>query len=144
MIFVCLPDFLSSDYDISMNTIVTNMTLMRTVCNWVRKQGVTNNDPFFGYDMPKALYGTPYFLTIQERDQVLDADLTDDAELAEYRDMFVFQCMVGCRHSDLVTFTPKNIIDGVLEYIPIKTKGKLGDVVRVPLIPKAMAILDGP
>ena len=57
--------------------------------------------------------------------------------------MFVFQCMVGCRHSDLVTFTPKNIIDGVLEYIPIKTKGKLGDVVRVPLIPKAMAILDG-
>ena len=39
--------------------------------------------------MPKALYGTPYFLTIQERDQVLDADLTDDAELAEYRDMFV-------------------------------------------------------
>ncbi|MDO4179670.1 MAG: phage integrase SAM-like domain-containing protein [Bacteroidales bacterium] len=136
-------DFLSSDYDISMNTIVTNMTLMRTVCNWVRKQGVTNNDPFFGYDMPKALYGTPYFLTIQERDQVLDADLTDDAELAEYRDMFVFQCMVGCRHSDLVTFTPKNIIDGVLEYIPIKTKGKLGDVVRVPLIPKAMAILDG-
>jgi integrase len=136
-------DFLSSDYDISINTIVTNMTLMRTVCNWVRKQGVTNNDPFFGYDMPKALYGTPYFLTIQERDQVLDADLTDDAELAEYRDMFVFQCMVGCRHSDLVTFTPKNIIDGVLEYIPIKTKGKSGNVVRVPLIPKAMAILDG-
>ena len=96
-------DFLSSDYDISMNTIVTNMTMLRTVCNWVRKQGVTNNDPFFGYDMPKALYGTPYFLTIQERDQVLGADLTDDAELAEYRDMFVFQCMVGCRHSDLVT-----------------------------------------
>ena len=42
--------------------------------------------------------------------------LADDAELAEYRDMFVFQCMVGCRHSDLVTFTPKNIIDGCLLY----------------------------
>ena len=119
------------------------MTLLRTVINWVRKQGVTTNDPFIGYEMPKALYGTPYFLTIQERDQVLSCDLSDDAELAEYRDMFMFQCMVGCRHGDLVTFTPKNIIDGVLEYIPIKTKGKSGAVVRVPLIPKAMAIVNG-
>ena len=57
--------------------------------------------------------------------------------------MFVFQCMVGCRHGDLVSFTPKNIIDGVLEYIPIKTKGKSGAVVRVPLVPKAMAIVHG-
>ena len=135
--------FLLSEYDISLNTISTNMTLFRTVCNWVRKQGVTTNDPFFGYEMPKALYGTPFFLTVQERDQVLSFDLSDDAELAEYRDMFVFQCMVGCRHGDLVTFTPKNIIDGVLEYIPIKTKGKSGAVVRVPLVPKAMAIVDG-
>ena len=57
--------------------------------------------------------------------------------------MFVFQCMVGCRHGDLVTFTPKNIIDGVLEYIPHKTMGKSGRTVRVPLIPKAMAIVNG-
>ena len=135
--------FLLREYDISLNTISTNMTLFRTVCNWVRKQGVTTNDPFLGYEMPKALYGTPFFLTVQERDQVLSFDLSDDAELADYRDMFMFQCMVGCRHGDLVTFTPKNIIDGVLEYIPRKTKGKSGAVVRVPLIPKAMAIVDG-
>ena len=135
--------FLLGEYDISLNTISTNMTLFRTVCNWVRKKGVTTNDPFFGYEMPKALYGTPFFLTVQERDQVLASDLSEDAELAEYRDMFVFQCMVGCRHGDLVTFTPKNIIDGVLEYIPIKTKGKSGTVVRVPLVPKAMAIVHG-
>ena len=60
--------FLINECAISLNTICTNMTLLRTVCNWVRKQGVTTNDPFFGYEMPKALYGTPYFLTIQERD----------------------------------------------------------------------------
>lgn len=135
--------FLLGEYGISQNTIRTNMTLLRTVCNWVRKHGVTTNDPFFGYEMPKALYGTPFFLTVQERDQVLSFDLSDDAELADYRDMFMFQCMVGCRHGDLVTFTPKNIIDGVLEYIPRKTKGKSGAVVRVPLIPKAMAIVHG-
>lgn len=54
--------------------------------------------------------------------------------------MFVFQCMVGCRHSDLVTFTPENIIDGVLEYIPIKTINKVARTVRVPLVKKAMII----
>ena len=126
----------------SLNTVSTNMTLLRTVCNWARKQGGTSNDPFFGYEMPKPLYGTPFFLTVQERDQVLALDLTDDPGLAEYRDMFVFQCMVGCRHGDLVGFTPKNIIDGVLEYIPHKTMGKSGRTVRVPLIPKAKSIAD--
>ena len=133
--------FLFNVYGISVNTLCTNMTLLRTVFNWVRKQGVTTQDPFFGYEMPKALYGTPFYLTIQERDQVLSCDLSEDAELAEYRDMFVFQCMVGCRHGDLVTFTPKNIIDGVLEYIPRKTIGKSAHTVRVPLVPKAMAIV---
>ncbi len=73
-----------------MNSVCTILTLMRTICNWVRKQGVITSDPFFGYDMPKSLYGTPFFLTLQERDQVLDLDLSDAPELAEYRDMFVF------------------------------------------------------
>ena len=73
--------FLVDEYDLSLNTVCTNMTLMRTVCNWVRKQGVTNNNPFFGYQMPKQLYGTPFFLTIQERDQVLECDLSDNPEL---------------------------------------------------------------
>jgi len=133
--------FLINAYNVSLNTVCTAMTMVRTISNWARKQGVTTNDPFYGYEMPKPLYGTPYFLTIPERDHILQLDLSDDAELSDYRDMFVFQCMVGCRHGDLVTFTPKNIIDDVLEYIPKKTKGKSGAVLRVPLIPKAIDIV---
>ena len=125
----------------SLNTIHSNMVLLRTVFNWIRKQGGTYNDPFVGYETPKSLYGTPFYLTIEERDRVYSCDLSDRPDLAEYRDMFVFQCMVGCRHGDLVTFTPRNIIDGVLEYIPHKTIGRIGRVVRVPLIDKAVAIL---
>lgn len=125
----------------SLNTINSNMTLLRTICNWVRKQGATRNDPFVGYEMPKTLYGTPFFMTIEERDKVYACDLSDRPDLAEYRDMFIFQCMVGCRHSDLITFTPKNIIDGVLEYIPRKTINKLPRTVRVPLTEKALAII---
>ena len=125
----------------SLNTINSNMTLLRTVCNWVRKQGASHNDPFVGYEMPKVLYGTPFYLTIQERDKVFDCDLSDRPDLMEYRDMFVFQCMVGCRHSDLVTFTPENISGDILEYIPLKTINKNPQTVRVPLTEKAQQIL---
>lgn len=126
----------------SLNTVSSNMTLLRTVCNWVRKQGATRNEPFANYEMPKTLYGTPYYLTIEERDKVYAVDLSDRPDLAEYRDMFIFQCMVGCRHGDLVTFTPENIINGVLEYIPIKTINKVARNVRVSLTDKAQAIFE--
>lgn len=56
--------------------------------------------------------------------------------------MFIFQCMVGCRYGDLVSFTTDNIIDGVLEYIPQKTRNKVGASVRVPLGAKAMSIIE--
>lgn len=124
----------------SQNTINNNMTLLRTICNWVRKQGETKHDPFVGYEMPKSLYGTPFYLTIEERDKIYNTDFSDSADLDEYRDMFIFQCMVGCRHSDLITFTPKNINDGVLEYIPKKTIKHTAHSVRVPLTDKAIAI----
>ncbi len=126
----------------SLNTINSNMTLLRTVCNWVRKQGATKNDPFVGYEMPKTLYGTPYYMTLEERDKVYNCDLSDRPDLAEYRDMFIFQCYVGCRHGDLVSFTPKNIVNGVLEYIPQKTIKKCPRSVRVPLTEKALAIVE--
>lgn len=126
----------------SLNTVSSIITLLRTLCNWVRKQGGTRNDPFTTYEMPKTLYGTPYYLNLEERDRIFDTDLSDRPDLAEYRDMFIFQCMVGCRHGDLVTFTPENIIDGVLEYIPHKTINKLARTIRVPLTDKAMAIFE--
>ena len=126
----------------SQNTISSNMTLLRTVCNWVRKQGLTAHDPFIGYEMPKPLYGTPYYLTIEERDKVYHTDFSDRPDLDEYKDMFMFQCMVGCRHSDLVSFTPRNISEGVLEYIPKKTIKHSARSVRVPLIDKAKAIVE--
>ncbi len=77
--------------------------------------------------MPKALYGHSYFLTIQERDQVLTATSWMMPNLLSIVTCSCFSVWSACRHGDLVTFTPKNIIDGVLEYIPIKTKGKSGD-----------------
>lgn len=124
------------------NTITNNLTMLRTVIRWAIDNGAPNLNPFDKFSMPSNLYGTPYYLTIEERDRIYNHDFSNDTVLEQYRDMFIFQCMVGCRHGDLVSFTTDNIIDGVLEYIPTKTRNKIGKTVRVPLGAKAMAIVN--
>ena len=124
------------------NTVTNIMTMVRTIVNWALLNGAQATNPFDRFDMPTTLYGTPYYLTIAERDKILEHDFTDNPMLEEYRDMFIFQCMVGCRYGDLICFTTDNIIDGVLEYIPQKTRNKVGASVRVPLGAKALAIIN--
>jgi integrase len=70
----------------------------------------------------------------------------DKTNLAGYgiqRDIFIFQCFVGCRVGDLLTLGPGNIIDGILVYTPHKTKdnGEQSMQARVPLHPKALELV---
>lgn len=62
-------------------------------------------------------------------------------ELANQRDIFIFQCHTGCRVSDLYGFTKKNIVDGQLVYIARKTKEGNPVTIRVPLTSTAKEIL---
>ena len=54
----------------------------------------------------------------------------------------MFQCLIGCRVSDLNRLTKANIVDGFVEYIPQKTKMEHANTVRVPLNQKALGILE--
>ncbi|MCC8038044.1 MAG: site-specific integrase [Bacteroidales bacterium] len=124
------------------NTLACLMGRLRTAFKWSIKQGATTNNPFDRYDMPKVIYGTPYFLTLEERNLIYELDLTDNPVLAVYRDMFCFQCLIGCRHGDLIRLTLNNVIDGYIEYVPAKTREKTGRMVRVPLNEKAKTLLE--
>ena len=101
------------------------------------------NESYRSFDHGVLVYGSPYYLTLEERDAVYNADLTGwPQQLIDHRDKFMFQCLVGCRYGDLQRLTKDNIVDGFLEYYPQKSlrSGK-GGVVRVPLNEKAKAIL---
>ena len=89
-----------------------------------------------------CIYGTPIFITIEERKQVYNTDFSFDPALEKQRDVFVFQSLVGCRISDLYAMTRRSIINGAVEYIPRKTKDGRPVVVRVPLLKDALEILD--
>ena len=48
---------------------------------------------------------------------------------------------MGCRVGDLIQFEKGDVVDGVLEYIPHKTKGESPRTVRVPLNDTAKEIV---
>ncbi len=128
----------------SRNTIVSKLKKLSSVCNYAVARGYMEDTPFGNgkYHIPLEVYGDPVFLTIQERNALYNfADLPEN--LATQRDIFIFQCHVGCRVSDLISFTPENITeDGFLQYIPHKTRKDIPVVIRVPLSDTALAIID--
>ena len=124
------------------NAINKFLEKLRTFYLWAIKNGLTNNNPFSTYSVPQYLYGTPYYITIEERNHLMECDLSADPRLAVQRDIFVFQCVVGCRVSDLRNLTKDSVIDGAIEYIPRKTKEGRPYTVRVPLNAVARTILE--
>lgn len=138
------------------NVMVNHMKVIKEFFNWLNTQGITDNKPFAKIKLEPEKYGTPYYLTLEERNFIADADLSHyraivkaaggkakEVETLEVqRDIFIFHCCVGCRVSDLIRLTPANIDNGVLTYIPQKTKGESQREVRVPLNNRAISLVE--
>ena len=123
------------------NTINGILTKLRTFFIWANDVGKTTNNPFKNYIVEECVYGTPYYISIDERNKIYRTNLSRHPQLAIQRDVFVFQCLIGCRVGDLYKLTRENIIDGAVEYIPRKTKDGHPVTVRVPLNAIAREIL---
>ena len=126
----------------SRNTLLDYTNILRAFFVWARASGYTDNDPFVGIVSGTAHYGTPYYITIEERNRIYRTDLSRHPSLAAQRDIFVFQCLVGCRVGDLVRLTKADVVDGVLVYIPHKTVTTHPQTLRIPLTPTAQEIVD--
>lgn len=125
------------------NAVYAIMKRLRTFFNWCVKRGYLARSPYVNFTgMGSEKYGTPYYITIEERELIAAYDLSDKPALEAQRDIFVFQCHIGCRVSDLMEMTPKSIVNGAVEYMPNKTKNERPEVVRVPLNSKAKALVD--
>ena len=124
------------------NTISNSMKMLRTFLSWCRRHGLTDADPFAGYELKSEVYGTPYYISIEERERLACVDLSAFPALAVQRDIFVFQCLIGCRVGDLVNLKKSSVIDRAVEYIAGKTAGERPSVIRVPLNASAMEIVE--
>lgn len=115
------------------NSVADMLTRFRAFVLWAIDNGYTVNNPFRHFSIGEIVYGTPIYISNEERTQLLETDLSDDKEVETQRDIFVFQCLVGCRVSDLYKMTYRSIINDAIEYIPRKTKEDRPITVRVPL-----------
>jgi len=114
----------------------------RTFYNWAVSNGYTKNNPFGKYQIPGCVYGTPLYMTSEERDKLFEFDFSNRPGLAVQRDIFVFQSNVGMRAGDMMELTRKNVVDGGIEYVANKTVHNKGTTIRVPLTAQAQTILD--
>lgn len=124
------------------NSIIEIMRRFRTFVRWGMERGLLHTDPFIKYKIGQPVYGTPYYITLEERNCIANCDLSARPALAVQRDIFIFQCCIGCRVGDFMRMTKNDVINGAIEYIPHKTIDRRGRVVRVPLNSIARAIYE--
>lgn len=123
------------------NTISDRIAILRTFIIWAVNNDLTTNNPFKRHEIQQPIYGTPIYISIDERNQLMNTNMPSKS-LNKIRDIFVFQCLIGCRVGDLLKMTKSNIIKGAIEYIPRKTKEGRPITVRVPLNNIALEILE--
>lgn len=133
----------------SQETIRNYLIKLRAFTNAMREYENGNEqpkmriNPFANYVLPDANYDKriPYYPTLEERNKLWHFDFSDNPALERQRDVFIFQCVIGCRVSDLRNLTRSNVYNGFLEFIPIKTKKSKPVTARVPLNSIAREIL---
>lgn len=123
------------------NTITEKLKILRAFLNWAHTNDLIPHNPFRKRQIAPAVYGTPIYLSLEERNRLRDANLSRHPSVAVQRDIFLFQCLIGCRVGDLLTLERSNIVNGAVEYIPRKTKDGRPVTVRVPLNAAAQTLL---
>ena len=115
------------------NVLIDRKKCLKAYFNWLLNESYILNNPFQGMKIGTGKYGTPYYINIKERNLIATADLAaawpafeaEEKKLAkendkEYkvlplstcltqRDVFVFQCLIGCRVGDLIKL---NLVPG--------------------------------
>jgi len=124
------------------NTISGILKILRAFVNWSIKNEHTSNYAFKKFKIPEELYGTPYFLTIEERNKLHELDLSYKPSLAIQRDIFIFQSLICCRVSDLLRLNKNSVVNDAIEYLAIKTIDKKPVTIRVPLTTTAKEIIE--
>lgn len=79
--------------------------------NWCVKKGYSDDVSFRQVQTHGHVYADAYYLTVEERNQVYQCQYGRSYHASLVMDMFVFQCLVGCRMGDLFNLTRSTIDD---------------------------------
>ncbi len=106
----------------------------------VRLEWIDRN-PFHAYQLKFDKFEREYLTKVElERIEIKEFDIV---RLQIVKDLFVFSCYTGLAYIDVFNLTPANLVEKTKNSIWIKTnRQKTNTVVKVPLLPKALAIIE--
>jgi len=100
-----------------------------------------DKDPFIKFK-PKLIKTQREFLTSLELESI--EKLSSNIErLTIVKDLFIFSCYTGICYADIIKLAPNNLVIGIDNNKWIITKRqKTGTPVKIPLLPKALALIE--
>jgi integrase len=114
---------------------------LRKVVNLAIKNEWLDRDPFMKFQ-PSFIPNDRQFLTADELAAIEARDYSI-VRLQHAKDMLVFSCYTGLAYIDAFNLTPQNLSIGIDGGYWITTcRKKMDQPVRIPLLPKAMEIIE--
>lgn len=123
------------------NTSVKYLSNFKKIVHICLKHGWLDKDPFVGFKMTKREIERP-FLVEEELARIIEEDFKMP-RLRQVRDIFIFCCYTGLAYADVKKLTREEITTGIDSEKWIWTsRQKTETTTRVPLMPRALEILD--
>ena len=133
--------FLKTIKDYHTNTIYKNVQRVNRILNFAEQQDWLSKNPFRNTKLKKEKKEITY-LSKDELKQ-LESKTFTIPRIAVVRDLFVFQIYTGLAYRELKNLTHSNIQIGVdSEKWIVAERQKTGRTFKVPLLPKALDILN--
>jgi integrase len=125
------------------NSISRNTKCIKVYMKWAHEQKFHNSLEFAKLKANND-EGTIVALTYEEFTKIANLDLSDNLKLDRVRDIFIFQCLVGQRFSDLSNLKVKNILHNSNGYFweVYQIKGSKRNSIMIPLLDKAVEIVE--
>lgn len=123
------------------NGIMKHMERFRKMINVALKNEWLEKDPFKAYKLKFNEYERGYLT--EEELQKLENKQFDNERLQNVLDLFIFSCYTGLSYIDAVNLTSLEIVKGIdQEYWLVTKREKTNTPVKVPLLPKAIELIE--
>ena len=114
---------------------------LRSVLIEAENRQLMDRNPYRSFKL-NAPTSKPKYLTKEELARLENLDLREMKSLDKVRDLFVFRCYTGLRDDDARHLMTNHVVEKKGKpYIEVEQR-KTKDLVQVPILPKAMAIID--
>ncbi len=123
------------------NTILKHIERLRKMIGVALRNEWIDKDPFIKFQA-RFIRKERHFLSLEDLKAIEVKEFAVE-RLGYFRDLFVFSCYTGLAYNEVMTLKAENICKGIDgDWWIMMTRKKTNLPVRVPLLPKAMVLIE--